>query len=110
MLRLSGGRPCCRVGVASPCGFLPPIHPDRFSQMFDRHVRRAGLPRIMLHDLRHTHASILLKLGVSMKTVSDRLAPIVITLDTYGHLLPGQDASAANLFSSVVLGASVSKM
>jgi integrase len=35
-----------------------PIHPDYFSQTFDRTVKRLGLPRIRLHDLRHTHATL----------------------------------------------------
>ncbi|HUP70951.1 MAG TPA: hypothetical protein VM142_14230 [Acidimicrobiales bacterium] len=36
-----------------------PTHPDLFSQIFDRHIAKSTLPRIRLHDLRHTHASIL---------------------------------------------------
>ena len=60
-----------------------PIHPDRFSQVFDLLVKRSGLPRIRLHDLRHTHATLLLKAGVPVKVVSERLghASITITLD-----------------------------
>jgi integrase len=38
-----------------------PTNPDPFSQAFDRVVARSSLPRIRLHDLRHTHATILLK-------------------------------------------------
>lgn len=34
------------------------VHPDRFTQMFDKHVKNSGLPRIRLHDLRHTHATL----------------------------------------------------
>lgn len=45
--------------VASPDG--KPIHPDRFSQCFRRIVTSLDLPRIRLHDLRHTHATLLLK-------------------------------------------------
>lgn len=44
---------------ASPDG--APIHPDAFSKRFDRMVAVAGVPRLRLHDLRHTHASLLLK-------------------------------------------------
>ena len=40
-----------------------PTHPDLFSQIFDRAVAKSPLPRIRLHDLRHTHASILFKDG-----------------------------------------------
>ena len=54
-------------------------------------MRRAGLNRLRLHDLRHTHASQLLKQGVHPKVVSERLghATVAITLDTYSHVLPG---------------------
>jgi integrase len=50
-----------------------PIHPDFFSQTWDRLMRASDLPRIRLHDLRHTHATILLKAGVPVKVVSERL-------------------------------------
>ena len=56
-----------------------PIHPDFFSQAFDRASRDSELPTIRLHDLRHTHATILLKAGVPVKVVSERL----------GHSQPG---------------------
>ncbi len=38
-----------------------PVHPDYFSQVFERHVAKSELPRIRLHDLRHTHATILFR-------------------------------------------------
>jgi integrase len=47
--------------VARPDG--SPVHPDYFSQSFERTVAASSLPRIRLHDLRHTHASILLRAG-----------------------------------------------
>jgi integrase len=52
------------------------------------------------HDLRHTHASLLLVRGVHPKVVSERLghASIAITLDTYSHVLPTlQDEAARDL-------------
>ena len=50
-----------------------------------------------LHDLRHTHATQLLKAGVHPKVVSERLghASIDITLDTYSHVMPGMQEEAA---------------
>lgn len=50
-----------------------PVHPDSFTQAFDAAVRRSGLPRIRLHDLRHTHATIALRAGVPVKVISERL-------------------------------------
>jgi integrase len=83
------------------------IHPDYLSQVFDRHVVKSTLPRIRLHDLRHTHASILLKQGIPLKVVSERLghANPAFTLSVYQHVLPGMQADAANAFSAAVFGA-----
>ena len=74
-----------------------PIHPDLFSQSWQRLMRDSELRTIRLHDLRHTHATILLKAGVPVKVVSERLghASVSFTLDTYGHVMPGQQAEAA---------------
>lgn len=81
-----------------------PIHPDYFSQCFDRHLAKSSLPRIRLHDLRHTHATILLKIGVHVKVVSERLghANAAFTMNVYQHVLPGMQADAARVFSEVV--------
>lgn len=83
-----------------------PVHPDYFSQTFQRLVRRAELPRIRLHDLRHTHASILLQAGAPVKVVSERLghANAAFTMNVYQHVLPGMQAEAASAFSAAVFG------
>jgi integrase len=54
-------------------------------------LRRAGVPKIRFHDLRHTCATLLLGKGVHPKFVQELLghATIAITLDTYSHILPG---------------------
>ena len=74
-----------------------PLRPDSVGQAFRRLVLSADVPVIRLHDLRHTHASHLLRAGVNVKVVSDRLghASVSFTLDTYGHVMPGQQAEAA---------------
>lgn len=84
-----------------------PTHPDLFSQIFDRHVAKSTLPRIRLHDLRHTHASILLKAGVPVKVVSERLghSSPAFTMTVYQHVLPGMQADAAAVFSAAVFAA-----
>jgi integrase len=81
-----------------------PIHPDSFSQAFDAEVRRSGLPRIRLHDLRHTHASIALKAGISVKVISERLGHEnpAFTMKQYAHVLPGMQAEAAALIAALV--------
>lgn len=62
-------------------------------------LARAGLPRIRFHDLRHTAATLFLRMGVHPKVVAEMLghATISITLDTYSHVLPDlqREATAA---------------
>ena len=77
-----------------------PIHPHALSQAFERIACRAGVPVIRLHDLRHTHGSLLIKEGVPVKVVSERLghANIAFTIETYQHVLPGMQADAARTY------------
>ena len=57
-----------------------------------------------LHDLRHTHATLMLKSGVHPKIVSERLghASVAITLDTYSHMVPGLQETAARAFDEAL--------
>ena len=77
-----------------------PRAPAVLTHAFSKLVRRIGLIGARLHDMRHTHASLLLQQGVHPKVVSERLghANIQITLDTYSHLLPGMQEAAALRF------------
>ncbi|HEY5170833.1 MAG TPA: site-specific integrase [Acidimicrobiia bacterium] len=81
-----------------------PIHPHLMSDAFQKLVKRSGLPRIRLHDLRHTHATLLLKAGVPIKVVSERLghATPAFTMATYQHVLPGMQAEAAETFAELL--------
>lgn len=83
-----------------------PTHPDYFSQVFDRRLAVSDLPRIRLHDLRHTHATILLKAGVHVKVVSERLGHSnpAFTMTVYQHVIPGMQADAAHVFGEVLHG------
>lgn len=74
-----------------------PVRPNTFSGAFKSYVARRGFTTMRFHDLRHTHASLLLKGNIHPKVVSERLghATIGITLDTYSHLLPGMQEVAA---------------
>ena len=60
-------------------------------------VTMAGLPKLTIHGLRHTHATILMEKGVSPKVVSERLshASPAITMDIYSHVLPDMQEKAA---------------
>jgi integrase len=72
--------------------------------MFERHVSRLGLPRITLHGLRHTHATLLLKSGANPKVVTTRLgrSSVAFTLTTYAHVLPGQQQEAVENLSAAL--------
>lgn len=81
-----------------------PIPPDYLSDIFRFKVKAAGLEHIRFHDLRHTHATILLQEGVHAKVVSERLghSNIGITLDTYSHVIPTMQAEAARTLDNAL--------
>ena len=80
-----------------------PVHPHAISQTFERVARRARVPVIRLHDLRHTHGTLLIKEGVPVKVVSERLghANIAFTIETYQHVLPGMQGDAARTYQEL---------
>ena len=63
---------------------------------------KQGHARLTLHDARHTYASLMIAAGVNAKALSTFMghANIGITLDLYGHLLPGSEAEAATLLDA----------
>lgn len=65
-----------------------PIDPHYVSQKFPKLLEKYNLPKIRFHDLRHTHATLLLKLGTNPKVISERLghSTVSFTLDTYSHV------------------------
>ena len=67
-------------------------------------LRRASLPDIRFHDLRHTCATLLLGKGVHFKLVQELLghSTIAITLDTYSHVLPGMGDQTATAMQEVL--------
>ncbi|MDP9419099.1 MAG: site-specific integrase [Actinomycetota bacterium] len=83
-----------------------PIHPDSLTKAFDRLVTTSGLPRLRLHDLRHTHATHLIAQGVHSKRVSARLGHTShsFTMDTYGHLMPDDEGNGAAAVATLVDG------
>jgi integrase len=81
-----------------------PLDPHRISKAFERHLRAAALPRIPLHGLRHTYATLALSSGVNPKIVSARLghSTVAITLDIYSHVLPQADQDAADRIAALI--------
>ena len=69
-----------------------------------RLVKKAGLSGVRFHDLRHSHATQLFKLGIHPKIVSERLghSNVNITLTTYSHVLPGMQDEAIAKYDAVL--------
>jgi integrase len=83
--------------VALPDG--SPWKPDSFTASYARFTAKIGLKGIRFHGLRHSHASHMLRQRIPLKTVQQRLgrANASVTLNTYAHMLPGDDEEAAEL-------------
>ena len=81
-----------------------PLPPPWVSDRWRYQWPALDLPRIPLHGLRHTHATLLLAQGVPIKVVSQRLghATIAMTMDTYAHVLPAQDRDAATAIATAL--------
>ena len=86
-------------------------NPEHVSRQFARDVERCSgelgndaLPGIRLHDLRHSHATVLLTAGVPVHVVSQRLGhtSAVVTMTVYAHVLPGSQRDAADRFAALV--------
>jgi integrase len=84
-----------------------PLHPQTVSRSFEQALVEARLPRIRLHDLRHTHATLALRARIHPKVVSERLghATVSITLDTYSHAIPAMQEEAAERIAGLVVAA-----
>ena len=92
----------CEYVFPSPNG--GPISPDSVRHMLHRVLKRAGLPAVRFHDLRHTFATLALQNGVDIKTVSGMLGHFSagFTLDTYAHVTTAAQKEAANTMGSVL--------
>lgn len=79
-----------------------------FQRDFQQVIKRAGLRRVRLHDLRHAHCSHLAHAGVPMKMAQERLghASPLFTMRVYTHTLAGQQEAAARAVEEFVLGRS----
>jgi integrase len=82
-----------------------PYSPELVSDRFDRLVKMSGLPRIRLHDTRHTAASLMLASGVSVKVVQEMLghSSPAITLSIYAHTTPSMAKEAGAALSASLL-------
>lgn len=84
-----------------------PVNPSNLRQRsFARLLKRADLPHIRFHDLRHTCATLLLSQNTHPKFVQELLghATIAITLDTYSHVVPGMGNHTARAMENALDG------
>lgn len=82
-----------------------PSHPDTITKWFPKFLAKLKLPKITFHGLRHTHATLLLNMGVHPKVVSERLghSQIGITMDIYSHVLPTLQREATDKLEEQIL-------
>ncbi len=91
-LMLSLGAGWNEDGLVCMKGGGGPINPPSLTSSFTRLIRTLNIPRVRFHDLRHTHATQLLKAGVHPRLGH---ATIAVTLDLYSHVMPGMQEDAA---------------
>ena len=112
--RLLGGPGSAGHGLVFSMADGRPYHPERFSREFQRKQDRfnranpdSPLPRIVLHGLRHTWATLALQEGIDIKIVSDRLnhSSTHITREIYTHVTPPMQSDAADRVASQIFGA-----
>ena len=81
-----------------------PFTPDQLTHDFHVRMQNAGLGELRFHDLRHSFASFMLAAGEHPKVVQAALghASIQVTMDVYGHLLPGVGRGAAQRLAAYI--------
>lgn len=97
-----------KEGLVFTNSFGKPVNTTNFTnRYYKRMLGQAGLDqKICFHDLRHTHATLLLKQGVNIKVISERLghSTVTMTLDTYSHLMPDMQQTAIDALNKMDMG------
>jgi integrase len=88
-----------------------PFQPRSLTHAFQLFLAKHKLPRVRLHDLRHSHATAMLKNKVHPKVVQERLghSTIAITMDIYSHVLEGMQEDAAETVDAVLRAALIKR-
>ena len=81
--------------------------PDGFRRLHDRIIKEIGAEHVRFHDMRHTFATLFLKSGVDVRTLSETLGHFSaeFTLSTYVHSTPGMKQSAADAIGNTIRNA-----
>lgn len=97
MQRLVAGEKWADYDLVFPNLVGRPLQPTNVVRALKAALKKAGLPAIRFHDLRHTNATLLLLMNVHPKIVSERLghSDVRITLNLYSHAIPSLQAEAA---------------
>lgn len=80
------------------------VFPSNLTKAYIKDVKRSGLPHIRFHDLRHTHATMLIEKNLNVKVISERLghSKVGITLDIYSHVLPSMQQEVADKLDEII--------
>ena len=91
-----------QAGLVFGTSYTQPFTPSNVRKRANAAWTRAGLAPIGLHECRHTFASLMIAAGVNAKALSTYMghSSVTITLDRYGHLLPGNESEAADLLDA----------
>jgi integrase len=83
-----------------------PLNPNKVTDGFKTLLKKANLPAIRFHDLRHSAATILLSMDVHPKVVQELLghSQISMTMDIYSHVLPTMQKDAVNKLNDALQG------
>ena len=108
--RMAAGRRWKENDLIFPSTIGTPLDLRNLLRDFKETLEKVGLPEIRFHDLRHTAASIMLKHNIPVLTVSRILghSKPSVTLDVYGHLIPGMQSIAAKIMDEVITPIQVS--
>ncbi|MFW5790441.1 MAG: tyrosine-type recombinase/integrase [Bacillota bacterium] len=80
------------------------LYPNTATKRFNLIAEKANIENIRLHDLRHTHATLMLEAGVHPKVVQERLghSTITTTLDTYSHVIPSMQKESVEKYKNYI--------
>jgi len=85
-------------------GLIFPVSETQIRRVLDKYIKKSGVKKIRIHDLRHSHASYLFSINMNVKMISARLghSSVSITLDTYVHLLPNEQEKIVDAINKVL--------
>lgn len=91
------------IYALTPSTRLFPASHSSYARQMESHIKKAGVKRIRIHDIRHSHASLLIEMGFSALLVSERLGHenVSTTLNIYSHLFPSRQTEVAERLDKI---------